>query len=155
MQPQPSAQRGPAEGGEHPGIDAPEDRPGVPMEAEPEGPAEGAHWQRPERQQGVDQHLIRAGLDRPTAVVGTAQQPRGISGGIRRAAYQIPEHYARHWALLLLADRVDVVEDRLGAAMAGPMEQVGLVNGARVVRRNPAAVVAGAVAGVWLVRKLI
>lgn len=155
MEPQPSTRRGPAEGNQHVGIDAPEDRPGVPMEADPEGPADGAHWQRPERQQNAHQHLVRAGLDQATPVVGTAQRPRGVSGSMRRAAYQIPEHYARHWALLLLADRVDVVEDRLGSALAAPLEQAGFGEGARLVQRNPAAVLAGAVAGIWLCRKLI
>ena len=48
-----SRDRGPAEGSDHIGIDAPEESPGVPMEADPEGPAEGAHWQRPERQPGA------------------------------------------------------------------------------------------------------
>ena len=41
---------------------------------------------------------------------GTAQPMRGLSGVVRRAAYRIPEHEARHWALLLFADRVDAVE---------------------------------------------
>jgi hypothetical protein len=41
---------------------------------------------------------------------GTAQPLRGLSGVLRRAAYRMPEHEARHWALLLVADRVDAVE---------------------------------------------
>ncbi len=44
------------------------------------------------------------------SVSGTAQPLRGLSGVLRRAAYRIPEHDARHWAMLLLADRVDAVE---------------------------------------------
>ena len=43
------------------GIDSPDERPGIPMQAEP-APAEGAHWQRPERQRDADQHLHRAGI---------------------------------------------------------------------------------------------
>lgn len=137
------------------GVDPPGDRPGVPMEASPEEPADGASWTQPERQKNAEDHLIRAGLDRPTPVVGTAQPPRGVSGSLRQSAYGIPEHFARHWALLMLADRVDVVEDRLGSAMAGPMEQVGFDTGARVARRNPLAVLAGAVAGAWLVKRML
>lgn len=150
-----SENRGPVEGSEHIGVDGPGSRPGVPMEASPEGPAEGAHWASPERQRNAGSHLVRAGLDRPTPVVGTAQRPRGVSGAIRRAAYEVPEHYARQWALLLLADRVDVLEDRLGSALAGPMEQAGFGEGARLARKNPLGMMAGVLAGAWLVRKLL
>lgn len=136
-------------------VDPPEARPGVPMEAVPEEPADGAHWAVPERQPNADEHLHRPGLERPTPVVGSAQPPRGLSGRIRRQAYRIPEHYARQWALLLLADRVDVVEDRLGTALAGPLERAGLEDGARLARRNPLALVAGAVVGLAVVRKLL
>jgi hypothetical protein len=38
---------------------------------------------------------------------------RGLSGLLRRAAYRIPDWKARHWLLLLFADRVDVVESKL------------------------------------------
>lgn len=129
-------------------------RPGVPMEAEPR-PAEGAHWREPPQQPGAEEHLRRAGLDRPTPVVGTAQRPHGLSGLMRRKAYDIPEHYARHWALLLAADRVDVVEHRLGDALAKPLQQAGLGAGAERVRENPLAVVAGALVGAWVVKKVV
>jgi MYXO-CTERM domain-containing protein len=46
-------------------------------------------------------------------VFGTAQPPYGLSGALRRGAYAIPEHRARHWMLLMLADRVELVEHRL------------------------------------------
>lgn len=135
-------------------LDPPDRRPGVPMEAEPTmGP--GAHAAPPERQAGADDVLHRAGLDRPTPVVGTAQPPRGVSGGIRRLAYRIPEHYARHWMLLLVADRVDVMEDRLGEAMAEPLERLGVDAGARLARDNPVGVLAGAVVGAWIAKKVI
>lgn len=55
-------------------------------------------------------------------VFGTAQPPRGVSGVMRRLAYRIPEHHAKHWMLLLAADRVDVVGHRLiGAAKWLPL----------------------------------
>lgn len=151
----PTWRRGPAEGTEHIGVDGPVRRPGVPMEATPEAPADGAHWTEPERQPNREGHLARAGLDGPMPVVGSAQRPRGVSGSLRRAAYEIPEHFARHWGLLLLADRVDVVEDRLGEALSGPMEQIGFEPGARLARTNPLGLVAGAVVGAWLVKKLL
>lgn len=155
MRPDETQRRGPVEGSDHIGMDGPERRPGVPMEAFPEAPADGAHWAEPERQAGAEDHLIRAGLERPTPVVGSGQPPRGVSGMMRRAAYEVPEHYARHWMLLMLADRVDVLEDGLGTIMAEPLEQVGFEQGARVARTNPLGVLAGAVVGGWLVKKLI
>jgi hypothetical protein len=49
-----------------------------------------------------------------TPVFSSAVPPRGLSGVMRRRAYAIPEHKARRWMTLLLADRVDVWEGRLG-----------------------------------------
>ena len=146
--------RGPSEAPDAHGIDRPGDRPGVPMESDPER-AEGAHWERPERQKDSDRHLHRAGLDRPTPVVGTAQPPRGLSGVMRKAAYEIPEHYARHWMILMAADRVDVLEDRLGGMLAEPLEKVGFDAGAHYARTNPLTVLAGTVVGAWVAKKVI
>ena len=87
-----------------------EARPGVPR-ASPAAPAPGAHWVRPEQQRGVAS-LARSGLRAATPVFGTAQPARGLSGVVRRAAYRVPEHRAGRWALLLLADRIDVLERR-------------------------------------------
>jgi hypothetical protein len=71
-----------------------------------------------------------------TPVFGTAQPPRGLSGRLRAAAYAIPDHFARHWMLLILADRVDVLESRvrrrpLLAVAAGLGALVGTVALAR------------------------
>ena len=46
-------------------------------------------------------------------VFGTDCPPRGISGRVRKLAYAYPDHMARHWLMLLLADRVDLWEHRL------------------------------------------
>jgi hypothetical protein len=40
-------------------------------------------------------------------VFGTSTPLKGLSGAIRRAAYQLPDHYPSHWMLLMLGDRVD------------------------------------------------
>ena len=89
-----------------------EDRPGVPREASPH-PLEGAHWRTPEQQTPRVGVLVRAGLTKLTPVFGTAQPPRGVSGWLRRAAYRIPDWRVRHWLILLLADRIDVLEGRI------------------------------------------
>ena len=87
-------------------------RPGVPMERSP-SPAGEAHWKEPERQPERADLTHRVELDRLTPVFGTAQPPRGIAGRIRKLAYRIPEHKARHWMTLLLADRVEVTAHRI------------------------------------------
>lgn len=92
-------------------IDAdPATRPGVPRERNARDP--GAWWERPEQQRGVEL-LSRQGLRAATPVFGTAQPPHGLSGLVRRAAYRVPEHRASRWALLLIGDRLDVLEHRL------------------------------------------
>lgn len=96
------------------GFDAREgQRPGVPMEKVPPEPAGNAHWLQPDRMANPGHVLKRAGLDELTPVFGTTVPPRGLSGVMRTAAYRIPDHFTRHWLLLLAADRVDVLEDRL------------------------------------------
>ena len=101
-----------------------EQRPGVPMEKEAPAPAGNSHWLEPDRMTDPGYVLKRAGLEELTPVFGTSVPPRGLSGVMRTAAYKIPEHFTSHWLILLAADRVDVLEDRLRrylplAAVAG------------------------------------
>jgi hypothetical protein len=48
---------------------------------------------------------------------GTGVPPKGLSGLVRRAAYHYPDHYMRHWTMLLFADRVDLWEHRARKAL--------------------------------------
>lgn len=48
-----------------------------------------------------------------TPVYGTSVEPRLLSGIVRRAGYKIPEHNARRWMLLMLGDRIDVLESKV------------------------------------------
>jgi hypothetical protein len=86
-------------------------RPGVPMKRAPQ-PAAGAH-EVPGQQPQHTRVLHRAGLTSLPPVFGTAQPPKGASGLLRRVAYAVPETQAKHWMLLILADRVDVLEHSL------------------------------------------
>jgi hypothetical protein len=96
------------------------------MELEPE-PRPGVHWKKPQRQHPPDVPILkRTELDELTPVFGTAIPPRGLSGVLRKVAYEIPEHLVRHVMLLLLADRVDVVESRL---LGAPTKALGAVKG--------------------------
>lgn len=137
---------GPTEGDAALGVDAPpEPRPGVPRETPPR-PAEGSHWTVPSRQPAPRGRLRRKGLDRLTPVFGTATPPRGVSGLIRRIAYRIPEQRARHWMLLLTADRIDVMEGMLGDVLGRPLRRRGFERAGRALQANPAGVLAGATA---------
>jgi hypothetical protein len=92
------------------GVDlGPTARPGVPRERRAGDTL--WHGEPPEPQRGAAL-LSRSGVRTPTPVFGTAQPARGLSGAVRRLAYGIPEHRAGRWALLLAADRLDVLEHR-------------------------------------------
>jgi hypothetical protein len=147
--------RGPVEGEHLIGYDRePARRPGVPMHATPHAHP-GGPTSEPVEQSGVEQRIHRASLDRPTPVFGTAQPLHGVSGLIRRGAYGVPEHHARHWLLLMAADRVDVLEDRLGTLLATPVSAVGGHAAAERIRSNPLPYLAGFAMGAILARKIL
>jgi hypothetical protein len=89
----------------------PKDRPAVPREQSLDT---GAHWDFPERQpetwpreRSIEHRFL-------TPVFGTAQPLRGLSGALRRLAYERwGEGRAAHWLTLIAADRVDVLEHTL------------------------------------------
>lgn len=93
------------------GIDAdPKNDPTYPMRKRSEDNQEGYTWDRPPLQP-VDIEVLHS-IERPnvTAVFGTSAPPSGLSGSIRRFAFQYGESSYGHWLPLLLADRVNVVE---------------------------------------------
>lgn len=112
-------------------ADLPEaERPGVPMEHAPHKlhPHAPEHYARMKPRPGI---VHRKELQAMTPVFGTAQPLHGISGLVRRIAYGTRETKARHWMLLLMADRIDVLEHRIA----------GLVKAFAVVPVGVAAVV--------------
>lgn len=88
---------------------SPDDRPAVPRERRP--PRLPAHAQRQPPAQACEVEVLhsneRAGL---TPVFGSSVPPAGLSGRLRRWAFGFGEGDLRHWLLLLLADRVNVIE---------------------------------------------
>jgi hypothetical protein len=116
------------------GIDQdPARRPGVPKERPPEPWPHTRFPPQPMRARPSAPKHARPGKPMPP-VYGTAVPPRYLSGAIRRAAYTYPDHYMRHWTMLLFADRVDAWERRarriLPAAL--PLAAIGYV-GARLL----------------------
>jgi hypothetical protein len=133
-------------------------RPGVPMERRPPR-LTGVHWDSPEQQQS-DVEILHSS-ERPgiTPLFGTPQPPSGLSGSLRRWAFTHSENDLRHWLLLLLADRVNVVEGLGSDLMKGRVPNVFAEMGGKAAwKHDPAGVVVkGVVAGlavVFLVRGL-
>ena len=93
------------------GIDAdPLDVPAYPMKKRTENDNKGMIWERPPQQ--PERVEVLHSNERPNlpAVFGTPNPPTGLSGKIRRFAFRYSESMIRHWLLLLLADRVNVME---------------------------------------------
>jgi len=86
------------------------DRPAVPMERTPPR-LDGLHWQDPPEAQNSDIEIL-VSAERPslTPVYGTSVPPSGLSGWIRRRAFHHSENNLRHWLMLMMADRINVVE---------------------------------------------
>ena len=85
------------------------DRPAYPMERMP-ARLEGDHSHAPAQQ--VQTVEILQSIKRPsiTPIFGSPNPPWGMSGMLRRVAFKYSENDLRHWMLLLLADRVNMVE---------------------------------------------
>jgi len=84
-------------------------RPGVPMERTPPRFINAPAGDPAPQAQDVE---VLVSTERPgrTPLFGSVQPPSGLSGAIRRSAFKHSENDVRHWLLLLLADRVNVVE---------------------------------------------
>lgn len=93
------------------GVDAnPENDPTYPMKNRTNEEHKGLTWDRPP-QQPVNVEILHSN-ERPniTTVFGTSTPPSGLSGKIRRYAFNYSESSYGHWLPLLLADRVNVIE---------------------------------------------
>jgi hypothetical protein len=88
-------------------------RPGVPRDKAPEIGAESLYPPITPQVPKVKIHKSNE-HGQLTPVFGTSCPPRGLSGAIRDVAYRFSEGQLPHWLTLLLADRVNVVEDIVG-----------------------------------------
>ncbi|MDB5961600.1 MAG: hypothetical protein JWP59_2894 [Massilia sp.] len=127
-------------------------RPAVPMEHSPprlDGAPLAAPVQQPERIE------VLVSPERPhiTPLFGTSTPPKGLSGMLRRLAFKTTENDIRHFLLLLLADRINVVEgigeDLLSGHVPNVLAEMGIKaewehNKAGLVRK---VAIAGAVGG--------
>jgi hypothetical protein len=93
------------------GMDAdPENEPTYPMKNYTGDDHKRINYER-SAQQPADVEILQSN-ERPsiTAVFGTSVPPSGLSGMIRRYAFQHSEDRYRHWLPLIFADRINVVE---------------------------------------------
>ena len=93
------------------GMDADEENdPTYPMKHYTGADHQRIYYEKPP-QQPVDVEILHS-IERPTVsrVFGNNLPPHGLSGAIRRKAFQYSEANAAHWMGLILADRVNMVE---------------------------------------------
>ncbi|NGM73787.1 hypothetical protein [Sphingobacterium sp. SGL-16] len=91
---------------------------------------------RPEQQ--IARVEILQSNERPhyTAVFGETVPPSGISGQLRRYAFQHSESRYRHWLPLLLADRINVVEELVNDIKKGNIPNLFVEMGGRALWKH-------------------
>ena len=108
----------------------PADRPSVPRERF-DPTFSGAHWKQPERQPEKWPRERSVEHTELPPVFGTTCPPKGLSGAIRKISYaRYSEGQAAHWLLLMVGDRVDVLESTLRSFLTthpdNPITQTGV-----------------------------
>lgn len=93
------------------GVDAdPKNDPTYPMKNFTGDDHKRLNYDRPSQQKTNIEVLHSNERPGVSAVFGTSVPPAGVSGSLRRKAFAYSEGNLAHWLLLLLADRIDVVE---------------------------------------------
>jgi len=114
------------------------DWPAYPMRKESGDEHKGMTWARPSQQIAtveVLQSNERPGL---SAVFGTPLPPRGLSGVLRRIAFRFSESNGAHWVILILADRINVMEGLIEDLRRGHIPNIPGEMGMRSeLRHNP------------------
>ena len=107
------------------GVDAdPENDPTYPMRTRENEGHKGYSWERPPQQSASVEVLHSNERPNLSAVFGTSTPPAGLSGMIRRLAFNYSESAYAHWLPLMLADRVGVVEGYVADLSRGHIPNV-------------------------------
>jgi hypothetical protein len=135
------------------GVDAdPENDPTYPMKWHTEGEHEGYAWDRPEQQPESVEVLHSNERPNLSAAFGTTVPPSGLSGVIRRAAFNYSEDSYGHWLPLMLADRVNMIEGVADDLMRGHIPNVFSEMGMKAEwKHNRKAVITKAAVGAGLI----
>lgn len=134
------------------GVDADANNdPTYPMRDRAQDDSPGMNWTRPPLQQPTVEVLRSIEHNRLPAAVGTSSPPKGLSGSVRRYAFRYSESQWAHWLLLILADRINVVEglgeDLARGKLPNLLRETGLTRASRgdLNRTATLAIGAGAV----------
>lgn len=121
------------------GIDAdPKNEPTYPMKKYTGDDHKRLNWERPPLQPVTVEVLHSTERPNITAVFGTSTPPSGLSGAIRRYAFQFSENQYMHWLPLLLADRVNVVEGIVDDLKRGHIPNIFAEKGMKAeLKHNP------------------
>lgn len=134
------------------GVDAdPRNDPTYPMKKRTNGEHAGYSWERPPQQPLTVEILHSNERPNVTAVFGTSTPPSGLSGMLRRLAFQYSKSSYGHWLPLMLADRVGVAEGILADLAHGHVPNVvGELGGEAEWKHNRKHLVIGVVLGAFL-----
>jgi hypothetical protein len=141
------------------GMDAdPENEPTYPMKNYTGDDHKRIQYERSSQQPRTVEILKsneRPGL---TAVFGTTIPPSGLSGMIRRYAFQHSEDRYRHWLPLLMADRINVWEGLISDFKKGIFPDLFAEKGWKAeMKHNPKGVMKKVIVtsvALWLVYKM-
>jgi hypothetical protein len=116
----------------------PKRRPGVPRDKSPDL---GVEWLYPPLERQVAGAKVHKSTEHGqlTPVFGTSCPPSGLSGRIRDVGYRFSEGRLSRWMTLMVADRVNVVEDVLADLGQGRFPNLAKEMGLKSeIRYNPA-----------------
>ncbi|WP_247233166.1 hypothetical protein [Telluribacter sp. SYSU D00476] len=121
------------------GIDAdPKNDPTYPMKQRNNDEHKGYNWERPAQQPIITEVMHSNERPNVTAVFGATVPPQGLSGQLRRYAFQYSESSYGHWLPLLLADRVNVVEGIIDDIKKGHFPNIFAERGMKAeLKHNP------------------
>lgn len=102
----------------------PENEPTYPMKNYTGDDHQRSNYER-SFQQPITVEILKSNeRPKPSAVFGTSVPPSGLSGKVRRYAFQHSEDRYRHWIPLILADRINMVEGLIDDLKRGHLPNV-------------------------------
>jgi hypothetical protein len=118
------------------GMDAdPKDQPNYPIKKYTGDDHDRKNWQRPTLQPVTVKIFMSTERPYLSAIFGTEVPPSGLSGAIRRFGFRYSENMYRHWLSLLLADRIDVIENFFGDIFHGRIPRLAKERGWKAIGR--------------------
>lgn len=138
-------------------VDAdPENDPTYPMQIRTDDSHYGYSWARPDQQPDDVETLHSNERPNLSAVFGATVPPSGLSGMIRRRAFDYSENSYGHWLPLMLADRINMVEGVISDLATGHIPNFFAENGWKAEwKHDPKRVIAKVAIGAAAVGLLV